>query len=293
MTSAAGPGVLVLAATPIGDPRDAAPRLAQEIAGADVVAAEDTRRLSRLCAALEVSPTGSVLSYHEHNEASRTADLLARLVAGERVVVVTDAGMPSVSDPGYRLVSAAIEAGVRVTCVPGPSAVLMALAVSGLPVDRFAFEGFPSRKAGERLRALQALAAERRTMIFFEAPHRLDATLAAMAEAFGDDRPAAVCRELTKTYEEVRRGGLRVAGRVGRRGRPRRDHHRGRRRRRRGRRPGVRAARRAGAGRRRGAAQGRDRRRRRGHGAQPQGAVQRGARGPEGVRPPAGAARKG
>ncbi len=209
MTSAAPPGVLVLAATPIGDPRDAAPRLAQEIAGADVVAAEDTRRLSRLCAALEVSPTGSVLSYHEHNEAARTADLLARLVAGERVVVVTDAGMPSVSDPGYRLVSAAIEAGVRVTCVPGPSAVLMALAVSGLPVDRFSFEGFPSRKAGERLRALQALAAERRTMIFFEAPHRLDATLAAMAEAFGDDRPAAVCRELTKTYEEVRRGGLR------------------------------------------------------------------------------------
>ncbi len=209
MTSAAPPGVLVLAATPIGDPRDAAPRLAQEIAGADVVAAEDTRRLSRLCAALEVSPTGSVLSYHEHNEASRTADLLARLVAGERVVVVTDAGMPSVSDPGYRLVSAAIEAGVRVTCVPGPSAVLMALAVSGLPVDRFAFEGFPSRKAGERLRALQALAAERRTMNFFEAPHRLDATLAAMATAFGDDRPAAVCRELTKTYEEVRRGGLR------------------------------------------------------------------------------------
>ena len=208
VTSAAGPGVLVLAATPLGDPRDAAPRLAQEIATADVVAAEDTRRLSRLCAALGISPGGSVLSYHEHNEASRTADLLERLVAGDRVVVVTDAGMPSVSDPGYRLVSAAIEAGVQVTCVPGPSAVLMALAVSGLPVDRFAFEGFPSRKAGERLRALQALAGERRTMIFFEAPHRLDATLAAMATAFGDDRPAAVCRELTKTYEEVRRGTL-------------------------------------------------------------------------------------
>jgi len=210
VTSAAGPGVLVLAATPIGDPRDAAPRLAEEIAAADVVAAEDTRRLSRLCSALGISPGGSVLSYHEHNEASRTPELLERLVAGERVVVVTDAGMPSVSDPGYRLVSAAIEAGVRVTCVPGPSAVLMALAVSGLPVDRFAFEGFPSRKAGERLRALQALAGERRTMIFFEAPHRLDATLAAMATAFGDDRPAAVCRELTKTYEEVRRGGLRA-----------------------------------------------------------------------------------
>ena len=201
-------GVLVLAATPIGDPRDAAPRLTQEIATADVVAAEDTRRFSRLCHSLEVRPSGSVVSYHEHNEATRTADLLERLVGGARVLVVTDAGMPSVSDPGYRLVVAAVEAGVKVTCVPGPSAVLMALAVSGLPVDRFCFEGFPSRKAGERLRSFQALARERRTLIFFEAPHRLDATLAAMAEAFGTDRPAAVCRELTKTYEEVRRGAL-------------------------------------------------------------------------------------
>ena len=203
-----GAGVLVLAATPIGDPRDAAPRLALEIATADVIAAEDTRRFRRLCSALEVRPTGSVVSYHEHNEATRTSDLLARLVGGARVVVVTDAGMPSVSDPGYRLVAAAVEADVKVTCVPGPSAVLMALAVSGLPVDRFCFEGFPSRKAGERLRSLRALAQERRTMVFFEAPHRLDATLAAMAQAFGEDRPAAVCRELTKTYEEVKRGGL-------------------------------------------------------------------------------------
>ena len=201
-------GVLVLAATPIGDPRDAAPRLTQEIATVDVVAAEDTRRFGRLCRLLEVRPSGSVVSYHEHNEATRTADLLARLVGGARVLVVTDAGMPSVSDPGYRLVVAAVEAGVKVTCVPGPSAVLMALAVSGLPVDRFCFEGFPSRKAGERLRSFQALAQERRTLIFFEAPHRLAVTLAAMAEAFGPDRPAAVCRELTKTYEEVRRGGL-------------------------------------------------------------------------------------
>jgi 16S rRNA (cytidine1402-2'-O)-methyltransferase len=201
-------GVLVLAATPIGDPRDAAPRLALEIATVDVVAAEDTRRFRRLCHALDVKASGSVVSYHEHNEATRTADLLARLLAGARVLVVTDAGMPSVSDPGYRLVVAAVEAGVKVTCVPGPSAVLMALAVSGLPVDRFCFEGFPSRKAGERLRGLKALAQERRTMIFFEAPHRLDSTLAAMAEAFGADRQAAVCRELTKTYEEVRRGGL-------------------------------------------------------------------------------------
>jgi 16S rRNA (cytidine1402-2'-O)-methyltransferase len=202
------PGVLVLAATPIGDPRDAAPRLAEEISAADIVAAEDTRRLRRLCADLGISPTGAVLSYHEHNEASRTPDLVARLLAGSRVVVVTDAGMPSVSDPGYRLVDAAVAAGIRVTCVPGPSAVLMALAVSALPVDRFCFEGFLPRKAGEKARGLAALADERRTMVFFEAPHRIDATLLAMAEAFGADRPAAVCRELTKTYEEVKRGGL-------------------------------------------------------------------------------------
>jgi 16S rRNA (cytidine1402-2'-O)-methyltransferase len=201
-------GVLVLAATPIGDPRDAAPRLAHELATADVVAAEDTRRLRRLCSELGVSPGGSVVSYHEHNEASRTSDLVERLVAGARVLVVTDAGMPSVSDPGYRLVDAAVTAGIRVTCVPGPSAVLMALAVSGLPVDRFCFEGFLPRKAGERLRVLVGLADERRTMVFFEAPHRIEATLAAMAEAFGPQRHAAVCRELTKTYEEVRRGGV-------------------------------------------------------------------------------------
>lgn len=201
-------GALVLAATPIGDPRDAAPRLAQELATADVVAAEDTRRLRRLCADLGVSIAGSVVSFHEHNESSRAAELVARLVAGDRVVVVTDAGMPSVSDPGYRLVTAAVEAGVRVTCVPGPSAVLMALAVSGLPVDRFCFEGFLPRKPGERARMLAGLADERRTMVFFEAPHRIDATLTAMAEAFGVDRTAAVCRELTKTYEEVKRGGL-------------------------------------------------------------------------------------
>ena len=201
-------GVLVLAATPIGDPRDAAPRLAEEITTADVVAAEDTRRLRRLCADLGITPSGSVLSYHEHNEAARTPELVERLRAGARVVVVTDAGMPSVSDPGYRLVDAAVAAGIRVTSVPGPSAVLMALAVSGLPVDRFCFEGFLPRKPGEKARGLAALAEERRTMVFFEAPHRIDVTLLAMAEAFGADRRAAVCRELTKTYEEVRRGGL-------------------------------------------------------------------------------------
>ena len=201
-------GVLVLAATPIGDAQDAPPRLATELGRADLVAAEDTRRLSRLCHALGVEPRGRVVSYHEHNEASRTPDLLQALVDGSRVVLVTDAGMPSVSDPGYRLVVAAVDAGVRVTAVPGPSAVLTALAVSGLPVDRFCFEGFLPRKAGERARALAALAAERRTLVFFEAPHRLAVTLTAMAEAFGADRRAAVCRELTKTYEEVRRGGL-------------------------------------------------------------------------------------
>ena len=201
-------GTLVLAVTPIGDPRDAAPRLAEELATADVVAAEDTRRLRRLLTELGVTPSGSVVSYHEHNEAARTPDLVARLVAGERVVVVTDAGMPSVSDPGYRLVAPYVEAGIGVTCVPGPSAVLMALAVSGLPVDRFCFDGFLPRKPGERARVLAEVADERRTIVFFEAPHRLAETLAAMRDAFGPERRAAVCRELTKTYEEVRRGTL-------------------------------------------------------------------------------------
>ena len=201
-------GLLVLAGTPIGDPQDAPARLARELAAADVVAAEDTRRLRRLCGALGVEPRGRVVSYFEANEATRTEELVERLVAGDRVLLCTDAGMPSVSDPGYRLVVAAVNAGVRVTAVPGPSAVLTALAVSGLPVDRFCFEGFLPRKAGERAGRLRSLAAEPRTCVFFEAPHRLAASLAAMADAFGPDRAAAVCRELTKTYEEVRRGSL-------------------------------------------------------------------------------------
>lgn len=201
-------GALVLAATPIGDARDASPRLVEELTSADVVAAEDTRRLRRLTDRLGVSVGGEVVSYHEHNEASRTAELTTRIAEGARVVVVTDAGMPSVSDPGYRLVRACVEQDLRVTCVPGPSAVLMSLAVSGLPVDRFCFEGFLPRKKGERERTLATLVDEPRTMVFFEAPHRLAATLASMALVFGADRPAAVCRELTKTYEEVRRGGL-------------------------------------------------------------------------------------
>ncbi len=184
------------------------PRLAEELAAADVVAAEDTRRLRRLAADLGVSVTARVLSYFEGNEAGRTPQIVEALEAGERVLLVTDAGMPSVSDPGYRLVAACVERGLPVTAVPGPSAVLTALAVSGLPVDRFCFEGFLPRKGGERSRRLAGLRDEQRTMVFFESPHRTEATLLAMAEAFGADRRAAVCRELTKTHEEVRRAGL-------------------------------------------------------------------------------------
>ncbi|MER6689528.1 16S rRNA (cytidine(1402)-2'-O)-methyltransferase [Streptomyces minutiscleroticus] len=201
-------GTLVLAGTPIGDVADAPPRLAQELASADVVAAEDTRRLRRLAQALGVTPAGRIVSYFEGNESARTPELVEALAGGARVLLVTDAGMPSVSDPGYRLVAAAVEREIKVTAVPGPSAVLTALALSGLPVDRFCFEGFLPRKAGERLSRLREVAGERRTLVYFEAPHRLDDTLAAMAEVFGAGRRAAVCRELTKTYEEVRRGPL-------------------------------------------------------------------------------------
>ncbi|MEV7778903.1 16S rRNA (cytidine(1402)-2'-O)-methyltransferase [Kitasatospora sp. NPDC088351] len=201
-------GVLVLAGTPIGDVSDAPPRLLTELAAADVIAAEDTRRLRRLTQALGVTPAGRVVSYFEGNEVGRTPELVEALLGGARVLLVTDAGMPSVSDPGYRLVAAAVAADVKVTAVPGPSAVLTALALSGLPVDRFTFEGFLPRKTGDRARQLASVAAEPRTMVFFEAPHRIAEALAAMAEAFGAERPAAVCRELTKTYEEVRRGPL-------------------------------------------------------------------------------------
>jgi 16S rRNA (cytidine1402-2'-O)-methyltransferase len=201
-------GTLVLAGTPIGDVADAPPRLARELEEADIVAAEDTRRLRRLTQALGVRPRGRVVSYFEGNEAARTAELADALEDGSRVLLVTDAGMPSVSDPGYRLVAAAVERGIGVTAVPGPSAVLTALALSGLPVDRFCFEGFLPRKRGERLARLGEAAEERRTLVYFEAPHRLEAALTAMAEVFGTGRRAAVCRELTKTYEEVRRGTL-------------------------------------------------------------------------------------
>jgi 16S rRNA (cytidine1402-2'-O)-methyltransferase len=204
-----GAGYIVLAATPIGNMGDASARLIEWLGSADLIAAEDTRRLSRLVQSLQVQVSGRVISYHEHNEATRTGELLEQVLAGKTLLMVTDAGMPAVSDPGFRLVQAAVEAGVRITAAPGPSAVLTALALSGLPTDRFCFEGFLPRKAGERSARLTELAAERRTMVFFEAPHRLEAMLRALHEAFGAQRRAAVARELTKTYEEVLRGPLR------------------------------------------------------------------------------------
>ncbi len=203
-----GIGRLILAAAPIGQAQDASGRLARALAQAPVIAAEDTRRLRRLAAALGVTLTGRVVSYYEAVEAARGRVLTEALLAGQDVLLVTDAGMPGISDPGFRLTGEAIAAGARVTVLPGPSAVTAAVAVSGLPSDRFCFEGFPPRKAGERARAFAALSGERRTMVFFESPRRLGTTLAALAAAFGADRAAAVCRELTKTHEEIRRGTL-------------------------------------------------------------------------------------
>ena len=198
------PGQILLAATPIGNSADASARLRAALEHADVVAAEDTRRLLNLAARLGLSVGGRVVAFHEHNERARTPELIEAARAGSSVLVVSDAGMPSVSDPGYRLVVAAVAAEVRVSVAPGPSAVLTALALSGLATDRFCFEGFVPRRAGERRRTLEALAEERRTMVFFESPRRTHDTLAAMARAFGEDRPAALCRELTKTHEVVR-----------------------------------------------------------------------------------------
>ncbi|MBD8062517.1 16S rRNA (cytidine(1402)-2'-O)-methyltransferase [Oceanitalea stevensii] len=201
-------GQIVLAATPIGDAGDAPPRLVRALAEADVVAAEDTRRMLALAKRLGVWVGGEMLSFHEHNERERAPRLVEEARAGRRVLVVSDAGMPSVSDPGYRLVDAAVAAEVPVSVLPGPSAVLTALAVSGLATDRFSFEGFAPRRPGERDRVFGALADERRTMVLFDSPHRVGETLEAMARAFGAERRAAVCRELTKTFEEVRRGTL-------------------------------------------------------------------------------------
>lgn len=204
------PGTITLAATPIGNTGDASPRLRAALAHADLVAAEDTRRVLNLAQRLGIHVAGRVLAFHEHNERERAGELLEAARGGAAVLMVSDAGMPSVSDPGYRLVVAATEAGVPITVAPGPSAVLTALALSGLASDRFCFEGFLPRKTGEQDRALAELADERRTLIFFESPRRVHATLTAMAAAFGEGRRAALCRELTKTHEEVRRAPLGV-----------------------------------------------------------------------------------
>ena len=199
--------MILLAATPIGNLGDASQRLRDTFEAATVIAAEDTRHTIQLLRLLGIENRPELIALHDHNEHERAAALVER-ARDEDVVLVSDAGMPTVSDPGFRVVQLAAEQGVEVTCIPGPSAVVTALAVSGLPTDRFAFEGFVPRKAGERARALTELASERRTLVFFEAPSRLAATLADFATHFGADRPAAVCRELTKLHEQVKRGGL-------------------------------------------------------------------------------------
>ncbi|HKE66900.1 MAG TPA: 16S rRNA (cytidine(1402)-2'-O)-methyltransferase [Micromonosporaceae bacterium] len=201
-------GRLILVGAPLGNVGDASPRLREALSSADIVAAEDTRRLARLARDLNIEITGRVVSYFDGNEERRTPELADAMRDGQTVAVVTDGGMPSVSDPGYRLVRAAVDAGVPVTSVPGPSAVTTALSVSGLAADRFCFEGFLPRRPAERRARLGMLASEPRTLVFFEAPHRLAASLADLAAAFGGTRSAAVCRELTKTYEQVRRGTL-------------------------------------------------------------------------------------
>jgi 16S rRNA (cytidine1402-2'-O)-methyltransferase len=208
MNPEAATGRLVLAATPLGNPADASPRLRDALATADVIAAEDTRRLRTLAASLQVTVTGRIVSHYDAVEAARLPGLLDEVRAGRTVVVVSDAGMPVVSDPGFRIVAAAAAAGLPVTCLPGPSAVTTALVLSGLPCDRFCFDGFAPRRAGERRRWLESLRTERRAVVFFESPHRLTETLAAAVDVLGAERAAAVCRELTKTYEEIRRGPL-------------------------------------------------------------------------------------
>lgn len=202
------PGSILLAATPIGDVRDASPRVVEALQGADIVAAEDTRRALALALRLGIKLGGRLIALHDHNEAEKAAGIVEAARGGARVVFVSDAGMPTVSDPGFRLACAAIDAGVPLSVLPGPSAPLVALALSGLPSDRFAFEGFLPRKDGEATRYLQDLATDPHTLIFFESPRRAAATLTRMAEVLGGDRRAALCRELTKDYEEVRRGTL-------------------------------------------------------------------------------------
>ncbi|MBO0679336.1 16S rRNA (cytidine(1402)-2'-O)-methyltransferase [Mycolicibacterium sp. S2-37] len=201
-------GRLLLGATPLGQPGDASTRLVAALSGADIIAAEDTRRVRQLAQSLEVRPTGRVTSLFDQNEASRVPALVEAVQSGATVLVVSDAGMPLINDPGYRLVTACIEAGLTVSCLPGPSAVTTALAVSGLPSDRFCFEGFAPRKQAARTAWLQTLATEQRTCVFFESPRRLPDTLRDAVATLGPDRRAVVCRELTKTHEEIRRGSL-------------------------------------------------------------------------------------
>lgn len=202
------PGRLLLAATPLGLPADASARLVSGLSSADVVAAEDTRRVRTLAQALGVRIAGKVVSLFDQNEATRVPSLVDEIKGGATVLVVSDAGMPVINDPGYRLVSACVEAGLAVSCLPGPSAVTTALAISGLPADRFCFEGFPPRKHSARKTWLTGLAAEERTAVFFESPRRLGACLQDAVEVLGPERRAVVCRELTKTHEEVVRGTL-------------------------------------------------------------------------------------
>lgn len=201
-------GKLVLAATPIGNLKDASERLKEYLASADVVAVEDTRRLRTLASGLGVSVTGRVVTNHDHNETRRAEELVGAVRDGQTVLLISDAGMPTVSDPGFRVVERAVEEGLAVSCAPGPSAVLAALAVSGLPTDRFVFEGFIPRKSSERRARLAELVTERRTMVFYEAPHRLAPMVGALVESFGDERRAVIARELTKLHEEVIRGSL-------------------------------------------------------------------------------------
>ncbi|MGU3654118.1 16S rRNA (cytidine(1402)-2'-O)-methyltransferase [Mycolicibacterium sp. A43C] len=201
-------GRLLLGATPLGQPGDASARLVRAMATADVIAAEDTRRARTLASALEVTPAGRLLSLFDQNEASRVPMLVDEIAAGATVLLISDAGMPLINDPGYRLVTACVQAGLTVSCLPGPSAVTTALAVSGLPADRFCFEGFSPRKQVARRNWLTGLAAEARTCVFFESPRRLADTLTDAVDTLGGDRRAVVCRELTKTHEEIRRGTL-------------------------------------------------------------------------------------
>ena len=199
--------MIILAATPIGNLGDASRRLVEALESATIIAAEDTRTTVRLLTALGVANRPRLIALHDHNEKQKAVELV-ELAREQDVLLLSDAGMPTMSDPGYGVVAAAADAGVLVTAIPGPSAVLTALAVSGLPTDRFCFEGFLPRKPGERRGVLAALAREPRTMVFFESPARIGASLADMARAFGPDRRAAVCRELTKLYEEIARGDL-------------------------------------------------------------------------------------